>query len=183
MSHMLTDPKSPSIQESPAMEGTPDGGLHPETELSETFVGLTRRLRVQYPIDKGVLIVRQEDGDQLAAISTWDHGVVRDGLKLNLPTGSSLFEKVAEHGRTYTEDFCESFSGNFFERKLLLDEHSRCFVVQPLKSEGRVLGLLGFSSHTESAFAMFEEGALDSIASKFGEIIDRRLYPRSNHEG
>jgi hypothetical protein len=150
-------------------------GMHPETELSRTFAGLTRRLRTKYEIDKGVLVLRQYDGKQLAAISTWHHGSVRDGLKLNLPVESSLFAKVAEHGQTYTEDFCGSFSGNFFERKLLLDDHSRCFLVQPLKSEGRVVGLIGYSSHCEAAFTMFEEGALDAVADKFGETIARRL--------
>ena len=181
MTPLITDLPYVEVPEQQQLDSTQQNGMHPETELSETFVGLTRRLRVKYPIDKGVLIVREEEGDQLAAISTWHHGTVRDGLKLNLPADSSLFEKVAEDGRTYTEDFCGSFSGNFFERKLLLDDDSRCFVVQPLKSEGRVLGLLGFSSHAESAFAMFEEGALDSVADKFGEIIDRRLYKR-HHE-
>jgi transcriptional regulator with GAF, ATPase, and Fis domain len=152
-----------------------NNSVRPETELSRTFVGLTRKLRQQYPIDKGVLVLRQDDGDRLSAISTWHDGSVRDGLKLNLPTETSLFEKVAEHGTVYTEEICGSFSGNFFERKLLLDDDSRCFVVQPLKSEGRVLGLLAYSSRRETAFAMFEEGALETVADKFGELIDKRL--------
>jgi len=159
----------------PPAETESGQGILPETELSQTFVGLTRRLRQQYPIDKGVLVLRQNDGERLSAISTWHDGAVRDGLKLKLPTETSLFEKVAEHGTVYTEECCGVFSGNFFERKLLLDDDSRCFVVQPLKSEGRVLGLLGYSSRHETAFAMFEEGALDSVADKFGELIDKRL--------
>lgn len=152
--------------------GIPDFVVTPETELSETFAGLTRRLTRQYPIDKGVLVLRNEDAGELSAISTWHAGSVRDGLRLNLPIETSLFEKVAESGQVYTEEFAGSFSGNFFERKLLLESDSRCFVVQPLKSEGRVMGLLGYSSHRSHAFSMFEEGALDKVADSFGSLID-----------
>ena len=151
--------------------------VRPEVELAEAFGGLTRQLRRRYPIDKGVLVLR-DDNSRLAAISTYNHGLVREGLKLNLPSETSLFEKVAEDGRVYSEEFVDSFSGNFFERKLLLDEDSRCFVVQPLKSEGRVLGLLGYSSCREGAFVTFEEGALDEIASRFGSMIEGALHRR-----
>lgn len=173
---------SPLIQESspvePAGPETTCQVIHPEAELSANFAGLTRRLTCQYSIDKGVLVVRDRDGSELSAISTWRDGIVHDGLRLNLPSEDSLFEKVAEDGRVYTEDFCESFSGNFFERKLLLENDSRCFVVQPLLFEGRVRGLLGYSSRRPSTFAMFAEGALDEIAERFGELIDSTLDPR-----
>ncbi|MCK4607034.1 MAG: GAF domain-containing protein [candidate division Zixibacteria bacterium] len=150
--------------------------LRNDTQLSESFFTLTRWLRRIYAIDRGVLVIRSESGPRLSAISTWRDGQTRDGLSLNLPLDSSLFEKVAEHGQVYTEDFCGAFSGNFFERKLLLDDDSRSFVVQPLKSEGRVLGLLGYSSRQPTAFAMLEEGALDDMASEFGAIIENKIY-------
>ncbi len=146
---------------------------HHETPLAEAFHTLTDQLHKEYDIDKGVLVLRPDAGRQLAAVSTWNRGALRDGLRLNLPVESSLFEKVAEQGHVYTEDFCESFSGNFFERKLLLDDDSRSFVLQPLKSEGRVLGLLGYSSRKPMAFVTFEEGALDAISNRLGAIIDR----------
>jgi hypothetical protein len=142
--------------------------------LSDEFTHLTTELRREYPIDKGVLVVRNERSRQLAAISTYRDGVVRAGLRLNLPAESSLFEKVAEHGDVYTEDFCESFSGNFFERKLLLEDDSRSFVVHPLKSQGRVLGLLAYSSRLPTAFAMFSEGAAIEKADALGAMIDGR---------
>ena len=40
------------------------------------------------------------------------------------------------------------------------------------------MGLLGYSSHCDTAFAMFEQGALDRVADKFGEMIDKRLGDR-----
>lgn len=173
---MLVEPPSTTTGEDQSTIA--DRIVHPESELSEVFAGLTRQLRRKYPIDKGVLVLREDDGKRLSAITTWSQGNVRDGLKLNLPAETSLFEKVAECGHVYTEDFCESFSGNFFERKLLLDDDSRCFAIQPLKFEGRVMGLMGFSSRRSSAFTMMEEGALDEIAGKFGEIIEDTLNRR-----
>lgn len=149
--------------------------LRNDARLSESFFALTRWLRRIYAIDRGVLVIRSESGPRLSAISTWRDGQAREGLSLNLPLDSSLFEKVAEHGQVYTEDFCGAFSGNFFERKLLLDDDSRSFVVQPLKSEGRVLGLLGYSSRQPTAFAMLEEGTLDDMASEFGAIIENKV--------
>lgn len=146
---------------------------HRETPLAEAFHTLTDQLLKEYDIDKGVLVLRPDAGRQLAAVSTWHRGIMRDGLRLNLPIETSLFEKVAEQGHVYTEDFCESFSGNFFERKLLLDDDSRSFVLQPLKCEGRVLGLLGYSSRKPMAFVTFEEGALDAICKQLGSIIGR----------
>lgn len=167
-----------SSAEQPAVSNLTRTVIRPEAELSANFAGLTRRLISQYPIDKGVLVLRNEEGPVLSAISTWRDGIVRDGLKLNLPAENSLFEKVAEDGRVYTEDFCGSFSGNFFERKLLLDNDSRCFVIQPLLAEGRVKGLLGYSSRHPAVFAMFAEGALDGIAERFGELIESTLEGR-----
>ena len=146
--------------------------------LAGRFCDLTRELTEEYPIDKGVLVLRNDISHQLAAISTYRDGVMCEGLRLNLPTESSLFEKVAEHGEVYSEDFCDSFSGNFFERKLLLDDDSRSFVVHPLKSDGRVMGLLGYSSRQPTAFAMFSEGAIVEQAAALGAMIDGHLGKR-----
>ncbi len=139
--------------------------------LSEIFFELTRYLTETYAIDRGVLILRQEQPCRLSAVSTWKDGLGCDGLELRLPSDSSLFEQVARHGQVYTEQFCGAFSGNFFERRLLLNKDSRSFVVQPLRSEGCVVGLLAYSSESVAAFTMFEEGALDGIAAELGFVI------------
>jgi len=146
------------------------------SDLSEIFFELTRYLRREFEINKGVLILRQEQPRKLAAVSTWSNGLGRDGLAVNLPCDSSLFEQVARNGQVYTENFCEAFSGNFFERKLLLDENSRSFVLQPLKSNGQVVGLLGYSSEKPTAFTMLEEGMLDGVAEEFGSVIGAGKY-------
>jgi hypothetical protein len=146
-------------------------------ELSEQFFELTQQLRKKFEISKGVLVLRQEQPKRMAAISTWKHGQERDGLTINLPDDSSLFEKVAEQGQVYTENFCDSFVGNFFERKLLLDDTSRSFVLQPLKANGHVVGLVGYSSENPMAFAVFEEGVLEEKAQQFASVIAARMYP------
>ena len=140
-------------------------------DLADIFFELTRELLKHYAINKGVLVIRRDDTQCLAAVSTWKDGSTRDGLTVNLPADSSLFEKVAEHGQVYTEEFCGSFSGNFFERKLLLEDDSRSFVVQPLKANGQVVGLLGYSSASPTAFAMFEEGSVEKIAADLASVI------------
>lgn len=148
--------------------------LPKDAGLSQIFSELTAQLSSRYYIDKGVFVLREEGADALAAVSTWKEGQTRDGLSIRLPAESSLFEQVARLGQVYTEDFCGAFSGNFFERKLLIDDHSRSLVVQPLKFEGRVVGLLGYSSEEPTAFTMFEEGALEKVAGDFAEIIQER---------
>ena len=113
---------------------------------SELFFELTRQLKSRFNINRGVLLLRVPSEESLAAISTWHNGQTREGLAIKLPTESSLFTHVADDGEVYTENFCASFSGNFFEKKLLLDDSSRSFVLQPLKHDGEVIGLLGFLS-------------------------------------
>lgn len=147
-------------------------------DLAQMFSRLTKELSRTYAINKGVLVVRRDDTQNLAAVSTWDNGNTRDGLTVNLPPDSSLFEKVAEHGQVYTEEFCDAFSGNFFERKLLLGDDSRSFVVQPLKNDGQVVGLIGYSSEEPTAFAMFDEGAVDQVAQEFASVIHSQRKPR-----
>jgi len=163
-----------------SQEFTPREGVidTPKTGLSETFSAVTRHLRKNYAIDKGVLVLRDEGSHRLSAISTWHNGLSRAGLRVNLPSDGSLFAKVAEEGQVYTEDYCGAFSGNFFERKLLLDDDSRSFVLQPLKCDGRVLGLLGYSSRRPTAFAMCEEGAWDELAGKLSSAIEQTAYRR-----
>lgn len=147
-----------------------------DSEPSEIFFELTRHLRSEFKINKGVLLLRPDAGSPLAAVSTWNNGQTREGLAIKLPSDSSLFEQVAKQGRVYTDSFCAAFSGNFFEKKLLLEDDTRSFVLQPLKHNGEVIGLLGFSSDQATAFTLFEEGAVEKVVADFTEIIRERLW-------
>ncbi len=137
---------------------------------SEMFFEIIDFLKERYTLNKCVLIIKHDQA-ALSAVSTWRNGLRQDGLTLNLPHKESLFEKVLEDGRLYTEYFIDSFSGNFFERKLLLDEQSRSFALQPLKSDGQVLGLVGFSSKNPTAFALMEDGDSAEILNRFAEKL------------
>lgn len=141
------------------------------TDISELFFELTRRLRGQFDIDKGVLLIRNFEDDSFSAVSTWQQDKVRYGLKIKLPTEPSLFKKIADNGRVYSEIFSGIFCGNFFEKKLLINDDSQSFVVQPLKSDGQIVGMIGYSSSEPTAFAMIEEGCLNEISQKMGKII------------
>lgn len=146
-----------------------------QTDISELFFELTRRLRGNFDIDKGVLLIRNFEDDSFSAVSTWQEDKVRYGLKIKLPTEPSLFQKIADNGRVYSEIFSGSFSGNFFEEKLLINDDSQSFVVQPLKSDGQIVGMIGYSSTEPTAFSMIEEGCLNEISQKLGRIIFRQL--------
>ncbi len=147
-----------------------------DSEPSEIFFEFTRQLSSEFSINKGVLLLRPDAGSPLAAVSTWNDGQTRQGLAIKLPSNSSLFEQVVRQGQVYTDNFCAAFSGNFFEKKLLLEEDSRSFVLQPLKHDGEVIGLLGFSSDEATAFSLFEEGAVEKVVADFTEVIRDRLW-------
>ncbi len=155
-----------------------DDILNKDAELSDSFFSLTKELRKKFAIHKGVLVIRHDNGGRLSAISTWRNGSARDGLALKFPVEGSLFEKVAQQGQLFSDDYYGEFSGNFFERKLLLDDDSRSFAVQPLKADGRVIGLLGYSSRRPTAFTALEGDKIDRAAEKFGSIIESKTLRR-----
>ena len=148
---------------------------------SELFLRLTRELQRFYPIRKGLLATREKGSTRFTATASFSERKTRRNLSLRIPAISSLFEKVAEGGSLYSENCAEFFSGNSFERNLLLDESTSSYILQPLKHEGQVIGLLGFSSDETAAFAVFETGLLDTIAEQLASRIARRLPEEKPH--
>ena len=140
-------------------------------EPREVFTEFTRELTRVYDIGKGFLAVREGGMTRFLAMASWSRGRYHKNLSLKLPTTNSLFEKVAEHGQIYTENFAELRDGNLIERRLLLDKETRSFMLRPLKHHGRVIGLLGYSSDNPDAFVTFEEGLLDSVLDDFGDFL------------
>lgn len=143
-------------------------------DLSEVFQALTSELQNFYEFNRAILLIREDSGTRFMAVSTWDKGRIRKNLTLVVPGESSLFEKIAESGHLFSEEFCGIFSGNPFERDLLITDKTQSYAVQPLKNDGTVVGLIGFSSTEPSAFATFEEGALRLIAEQFARRIALR---------
>ncbi len=146
----------------------------PSPSLSEQFSTLTKKLSRHLPIKKAVLVYRESQSNQLAAVATWCGGERRT-LSLRLPRESSLFAQVAEDGRDYAENFCACFSGNALERRLLLDEDSSAFMLHPVKCEGEVVGLMGFSSDDPSAFATCDDCYFDTLTTDLAvRIVEAR---------
>ncbi|MEK7774455.1 MAG: GAF domain-containing protein [Candidatus Zixiibacteriota bacterium] len=160
-----------------AVSDSPDSQrISTEPTLTEEFTRLTQRLRRKLAVDKCILVLKRPAEDRLAAVASWNHGELSDGLAINLPHDNSLFEKVTEDGGLYTENFCGSFSGNFFERKLLIDAESRSFALQPLRHDGHLVGLVGMSSEEPMAFTLLDEGELDDILTQFAISCDRERH-------
>ena len=150
--------------------------LWPEkAEPAEIFIDLTRQLQRFFAIHKGVLIINENSSTRFTATATFNNGKTRRNLSLKLPGTSSLFKIVAENGQLYTENFSELFSGNSFERNLLLESDSQSFLIHPLKHDGAVVGLLGYSSTDPLAFATFEDCILENTARQFAARIGKSL--------
>lgn len=147
-----------------------NSGVGPE----ELFHEFTRILELSFRIRKGLLALRDNNWTRFLAVASW-RGGRRKKLSLRLPTASSLFEKVAEDGRPYCENCAFLFDGNPIERRLLLDDDTRSFVLRPIKHEGRVVALLGYSSDRADAFAALEESVFEPVMEKFGVMIGRHL--------
>lgn len=114
--------------------------------ISDRFVEISNKLSEMISINRSVLILNQRETNQLAAVSTWEKGAVRDGLTITLPSESSLLQKVANEGVAHTIENPNDFSGNFFEKKLLLNNESKSLIIQPLIEDDEVIGLLSLSS-------------------------------------
>ena len=150
--------------------------LPQDANISDIFGELTRRLKIKFDISKGVLVIRNLDENSFLAISTWNNGEFLDGLSISLPTAPSLFEEVANDGNVFSDTYAGIFSGNFFEKKLLLNHKTKSYMLHPLKHEGVIVGMIGYSSEEDLAFSVFEEGILLDVTTKFAKIISERRF-------
>ena len=146
-----------------------------DADLSDIFIDLTSELQNHYHISRGLLLLKDQGSTRFIAVSTWNNGRTRKNLSLRIPSVSSLFEKVAEHGQVFSESFCDLFSGNSFERNLLIDDSAQSYVLQPLKLCGEVVGLIAYSSEDPTVFTTFEDGALADVANQLAQRIGNRL--------
>jgi GAF domain-containing protein len=146
-----------------------------DDDPADLFINLTRKLCDHLEISRGILIVRDEFGARLVAVSTFEDGCIRKNLSLQVPESSSFFEHVAGDGRPFTDEYYGMFSGNSFEKRLLLGDDTRSYAILPLNHDGKIVGLLALSSAEPAAFATVEEGFLGNIADKLAAHINRQL--------
>jgi len=156
--------------------------LNKKLDPRAVFNGLSRSLLQEFDIKKGFLALREGDQTRFLAVAAWKEGRIRKNLSLRLPNVSSLFEKVAESGQIYSENFAALFDGNYMERQLLLDDDTASFMLRPLKHEAKVVALIGYSSEVSEAFVAFEEGLLDPIFDRVGAYLGKLEAERSEME-
>lgn len=140
----------------------------------ELFLGITRLLQRYLPIRKGMLALAGEDHTRYVVTATWNNGRSRQNLSLWLPGQSSLIAIVAEDGRSYSQQFCDLFSGSLFERNLLLDTDATSFILHPLRTGGNTVGVIGYSSPDPDAFVDADDRFLRQIAEQLAVRIARR---------
>lgn len=141
--------------------------------LAEIFFELTRQLQEQFEINRGLLAIRENSSTRFLATATFSQRKIRKNLSLRIPEESSLFSKVAEQREIFTDEFFDLFSGNSFEKKLLLDDDTRSYVILPIKQEGEVIGLLGYSSTTPYAFSTLERIGLERLTFPLAQYMKR----------
>ena len=148
---------------------------NPDTKISDIFFDFTEWYNSQYKINKSVLVLRSMTDLSLSAVSTWEDGARRDGLTLRLPMENSLFEQVIGNGKTFHALLSDDFSGNFFEKKLLLNNSTKSYILQPLKYKNDIIGLIGFSSDSTEIYSDDKKSIFSETSSKLAEIIQEKL--------
>jgi hypothetical protein len=154
------------------------------TELNQSLQGIedprsafaqfSHLLESLLDIRKGFLALREGDQTRFLAIAGWKKDGPPRSLSLRLPQAPSFFEKVAEDGRLYSERVAEFFDGNTIERRLLFDDDTISIMLRPLKHDGQLVGLLGYSSDIADAFVTAETGALDPVFEQLAKILAHR---------
>lgn len=129
----------------------------------DCFVNLARALEETFDVSKGLLVLREQSRARFHAVATVSNGRIRRNLSLLLPLSNTLFSAVIAQGQIYTENFTALYDGSLIERQLLIGDDTRSFVLRPLKQDGEVVGLVGFSSSRDDAFVLFEEGLFDPV--------------------
>jgi len=142
-----------------------------DASLSDLFLAITKKLQERFEIDRGLLAIREIDTTHFLATSSFDGRKLRKNLSLRIPSDSSLFEKVAESRDVYTDEYFDLFSGNPFEKRVLMSESTRSYIIIPIKQAGEIVGLLGYSSETPMAFAALAAMPLEQITEQLARMI------------
>lgn len=145
--------------------------ITPQEDIAEVFFRLTELLSKYFEVERGVLILKREDHGEYRAVAGWRQGREPKHLNLRMPE-SSLMAKVGEDGHTFVDEYCELFSGNSLERRLLLGQESQSYIIQPLICDTQLKGVIGYSSADVSAFVTHEGSILDKLAKVLAEKID-----------
>ncbi|MDF1543955.1 MAG: hypothetical protein P1R58_02500 [bacterium] len=146
-----------------------------DIDPTHSFEQLARRLSDQHQVNRGVMVIRNDSSNDLGVVSVWDESGIKSGLTLTLPSENSLFHQVVRDGRRYTLGNLNNFSGNFFERKLLLEEATSSMLLIPLTSREQVVGLIGFSSVRNKSLQEIVGEELLAETSALAGLIESKI--------
>ncbi len=141
--------------------------------MTELFATYLEAIKEKLDFDKCVLIVRKNGN--LAAIATWDNNIFHEGLSISLPNDNSFFQNIVNSKKNYISNDCSTFEGNFFERKLLLNDNSQSCMIQLLDSDNEVVGLIGYSSSCKNAFDNDSINYVLSLGNEFIQKVETML--------
>lgn len=142
-----------------------------QKNINKLFFAIAKKLNRLFDITSAVLVVRSIQNGHLKVIAIKKENYSREGLALTLPDRDSLLYRVFRKASLHIENITGSFSGNFIEKKLLLDEGARILAICPITSNESVSGLLCLASPSPAAFDLFEQGVLDSTLNQLGTIM------------
>ncbi len=141
----------------------------------ELFFSFIKKLGRMIPVSRAVLVVKSPRDGRLKVIALKGTRASREGLALSIPQSDSLLDRIFESRATYTAHDPFGFSGNFIERRILLDESTASLMISPLSANGDIFGLIGLASPEEYAFADHREEFLGRVIQKLapsvGELI------------
>jgi hypothetical protein len=142
--------------------------------LRRLFFSFIKKLNRFCPVSKAILIVHSDSDEHLKVIAIKGEKSAHEGLTLTLPSDNSLLYSIFRSRVTYTAGNPFVFSGNFFERKLLLDGETKSLFVAPILLNGTAHGLVCLSSSNDGAFAEIDQGCLEQIIGKFSKVFRRK---------
>jgi len=150
--------------------------------LHELFVETARSIHRYIPLQRAILVVARAHYRDLIAVAGWSlsnrNGATRT-LSLALPVEDSLFAQVAAQRFGFSDDYFGLFSGNSIERRLLIDDQTRSYVIWPLKVEASLIGLVGLSSEFPGAFT--EIDAIDPERT-LAPLTSEMAHLRAEHQ-
>ncbi len=138
--------------------------------INKLFFSFTKKLNRFLPISRAALVLYSKRDGHLKVIALKAESA-REGLALSLPKKNSLFYRVFDSRSIYTADYPFYFSGNFVERKILIDQDSKSILVTPLMTGGKIYGLICLASPQEAAFRFYDHSIMERIFRKLGLAV------------
>jgi len=138
--------------------------------INKLFFSFLKKFNRYLPVNRAALVIHSGRDKTLKVIALKGE-TAREGLALTLPAENSLLHRVYNSRAVYIANQPFYFSGNFIERKILLNPETKAVMVAPLFDGGNIFGLICISSQREGAFEGCDQGILDKVFGKLGIAI------------